>query len=241
MAVMRYCDKEHGMELYGEKSRSIPQKMLIHIVEIIFLLLSYWILFGRGADFLQSTFGIRDAGDDWGRRTIIFVFNIVIFLRLAFTMFYLLQRKIPWEESISIPFAFALYYVGYSVFVLPVNTSIDWLDAVAILIFIIECTLNTGGELLRYVWKRDPANKGKIYTGGFFTYAMHINYFGDLMWVTGYALVTRNWYSAVIPAFLFSFFVWYNIPKLDRYLHEKYGKDFEQYAGRTKKLVPFIY
>jgi protein-S-isoprenylcysteine O-methyltransferase Ste14 len=229
------------MELYGEKSKSIPQKMLIHVLEIFFLFLSYWIVFGSGADFLHNTFGIHDAGDAAGRRLIIFVFNIVIFMRLAFTMLYLLQRKIPWEESISIPVAFALYYVGYSIFVLPVNNSIDWLDYVAIVIFIIGCMLNTGGELLRHIWKRDPANKGKIYTGGFFAYSMHINYFGDLLWVTGYALVTRNWYSVVIPGFLLSFFVWYNIPKLDRYLHEKYGKDFEQYAKRTKKLVPFIY
>ena len=91
------------------------------------------------------------------------------------------------------------------------------------------CILNTAGELLRDTWKRNPHNKGRIYTTGLFKYSRHINYFGDVLWVIAYALVTRNWYSSVIPVFLFSFFAFYNIPKLDTYLHEKYGKDYDKW------------
>jgi protein-S-isoprenylcysteine O-methyltransferase Ste14 len=229
------------MELYGQESKSIPQKVVIHILEILFLWLSYWILFQHGADYLQNELGIHNAGDTAGRRTIIFVFNAVIFLRLAFTMFYLVKRKIPWEESVSVPIAFAIYYVGYSLLVLPVDKPIDWIDYLAVLLFVVGCTLNTAGELLRDIWKRDPENKNRIYTQGFFKYSMHINYFGDLLWVTGYAIITRNWYSGSIPAFLFSFFAFYNIPKLDKYLHEKYGEDYERYAKQTKKFIPFVY
>lgn len=76
---------------------------------------------------------------------------------------------------------------------------------------------------------------------GFFKYSMHINYFGDILWVIAYAVITRNWYSVSIPIFLFSFFVFYNIPKLDKYLQEKYGNSFEVYAIRTRKFIPFIY
>jgi protein-S-isoprenylcysteine O-methyltransferase Ste14 len=229
------------MDLYSQKSKSIPQKIIIHLLEIFFLWLSYWILFLRGGDFIQNKLGIYNAANAITRREIIFVFNIIIFLRLAFMMFHLLKRKIPWEESISVPFAFALYYVGYSLLVLPSGQPIDWIDYAAILLFAIGCTLNTGGEMLRNRWKKYPENKGKIYTKGFFRYSMHINYFGDLLWVTAYAVVTRNWYSAFIPVFLFCFFTFYNIPMLDKHLKEKYGKGFEEYAKRTKKLVPFIY
>ena len=109
------------MELYGQKNRSIPQKVIIHILEILFLLLSYWILFLKGGNFIQNYTGIHNAANGTGRRLIIFLFNIIIFFRLAFMMFYLLKRKIPWEESISVPFAFALYYIGFALFVLPVN------------------------------------------------------------------------------------------------------------------------
>ncbi len=229
------------MELYGEKDSSIPQKIVIHLVEIIFLIISYWILFGHGGSFIRITFGIHNAAGSTDRRAIIFIFNIVIFLRIAFTMFYLVKRKISWQESLNIPTAFALYYVGYSLFVLPASNAVGWLDYIGILLFAVGCTLNTAGELLRDIWKRDPNNKGRIYTHGFFRYSMHINYFGDLLWVIGYAIVTRNWYSASIPLFLFCFFAFYNIPKLDNYLHGKYGKEFEEYAKETKKFIPFVY
>ena len=229
------------MELYGQKSRSIPQKVIIHLLEMLFLLLSYWILFLHGGNFIREQFNITNAENAIDRRTIIFLFNIIIFLRLAFMMFYLLKRKIPWEESISVPFAFALYYIGFTLFVLPVNESIDWLDYIAILIFVDGCFLNTAGEILRDIWKRNPENKGKLYTKGLFRYSMHINYFGDMLWVTAYALITKNWYSVSIPVFLFCFFAFYNIPKLDKYLKEKYGEDFEDYARHTKKFIPFIY
>lgn len=190
---------------------------------------------------MQSYLGIHNAANAFGRREIIFAFNIIIFFRIAFMMFFLLKRKIPWEESISVPFAFALYYVGFALFVLPVNKPVDWIDFFAILLFTIGCILNSGGEILRNIWKKEPENKGKIYTKGFFKYSMHINYFGDLLWVIAYAVVTRNWYSVSIPIFLFSFFVFYNIPKLNKYLKEKYGQDFENYAKRTKEFIPFIY
>lgn len=229
------------MELYGQKSKSIPQKIIIHILEIIFLWLSYQILFGRGGNMLQQQLHITNVSDATGRRGIIFTFNIIVFLRLAYMMFFLLKRKIPWEESISVPFAFAIYFIGYSLFVLPVDKTIDWIDYAAVLLFITGSILNSGSEILRDIWKRDAANKGMIYTKGFFKYSMHINYFGDLLWVIAYAVITRNWYAVSIPVFLFSFFVFYNIPKLDKYLQERYGKAFEEYAAHTKKFIPFIY
>jgi protein-S-isoprenylcysteine O-methyltransferase Ste14 len=36
-------------------------------------------------------------------------------------------------------------------------------------------------------------------------------------------------------------FVFFIIPRLDKYLANKYGEEFKEYAGRTKKLIPGIY
>ncbi|MBK7408109.1 MAG: DUF1295 domain-containing protein [Saprospirales bacterium] len=141
----------------------------------------------------------------------------------------------------SVPFAFSLYFVGFPLFVLPNSQPIDGLDYFAIAIFVLGCVLNSGGEILRHQWKKKPENKGKIYTQGFFKYSRHINYFGDILWVTAYALMTKNLWSATIPIFLFAFFAFYNAPKLDEYLKEKYGKDYEEYAKKTKMLIPFLY
>ncbi len=229
------------MDLYGQKSRSIPQKLVIHIIEFLFLWLSFWILFQNGGSWVEDTLHIHNATNHPDRRVLMFAFNIIIFFRLGYMMFFLLKRKIPWGESISVPFAFALYYIGYTLFILPTSKALGGWDIFAVVLFIIGSVLNTGGEVLRNQWKRDPENKGKIYTKGFFKYSRHINYFGDILWVTAFAIITGNWYAAIIPIFLFCFFAFYNAPKLDKYLKEKYKEDYKEYAGKTKMLIPFIY
>lgn len=229
------------MELYGQYSKSIPQKIIVHLLEIVLLWLSFWILFQDGGSRVANILNIHNAVDGTDRRIIVFAFNIITFLRLGYMMIFLLKRKIPWQESVSVPMAFALYYIGFSLFVLPVSHAIDTLDYLAIALFIVGSVLNSGGEILRNRWKKNPDNQGKIYTGGFFKYSRHINYFGDLLWVIAYAMITRNWYSISIPIFLFCFFAFFNAPKLDAYLKEKYGKQYDDYAAKIKMLIPFIY
>jgi len=229
------------MDLYGQKSKSIPQKIVIHLIEILLLWLSYWILFQNGGTWVENNISIHNTNGNIDRRSIIFIFNLIIFLRLAYMMIFILKRKIPWEESVSVPLAFALYFIGFPLFALPISIPIDVIDYFAILLFIIGCILNSGGEILRNKWKKEPANKGKIYTKGFFKYSRHINYFGDILWVIAYALITKNIWSITIPLFLFSFFAFYNAPKLDKYLKEKYGNEYDKYAKKTKMLIPFIY
>lgn len=229
------------MDLYGQKSKSIPQKVVIHLIEVLLLWLSYWILFQHGGDWLESHLSIPNATETRERRLIIFIFNVITFFRLAYMMVFLLKRKIPWEESISVPLAFALYYIGFPLFVLPTTAPLDGLDYFGIALFLAGCVLNSGSEMLRDQWKQNPANKGKIYTGGFFKYSRHINYFGDILWVSAYAILTRNWYAATIPISLFCLFAFYNAPKLDQYLKKKYGKGYDEYARRTKMLIPYIY
>lgn len=229
------------MDLYEQKSKSVPQKIVIHLLEVLLLWISYWILFKSGGECVEHYLCINNSINNVDRRVVIFSFNILIFLRLAYMMVFILKRKIPWEESASVPFAFAVYFVGFSLFVLPISKPIVGLDYFGIAVFIIGCTLNTGGEIQRDRWKKKPENKGKIYTQGFFKYSRHINYFGDILWVIGYALITKNLWSMTIPIFLFCFFAFYNAPKLDKYLKEKYGNAYDQYAKKTKMLIPFIY
>lgn len=147
----------------------------------------------------------------------------------------------PWEEAFSILFAFGLYYIGFAVLGFKSGQKIGPTEIIGILVFLLGSFLNTGSELARDSWKKRPENKGRLYTSSLFRYSMHINYFGDLLWLSGYAIVTRNWYSVIIPALLFCFFAFYNIPKLDTYLESKYGDQFDDYRRKTKKFIPFIY
>jgi len=229
------------MDLYGQQDKSIPQKIIIISLEVVFLFISYWILFQDSSDSLLYKIGIGSTITPIIRRIIIFLFSVVVFFRMTFMMVYFLKRKIPWEESISVPFAFAVYYIGFALLVLKSPEAIGYPDVLGIIVFVAGSFVNTFSELQRHQWKKDPANKGRLYTHGLFRYSMHINYFGDILWVIGYAVVTRNVYAWLIPAGLFLFFVFYNIPKLDQHLSGKYGTAFKQYRDKTKKFIPFIY
>jgi len=229
------------MDLYSVKSKSTPQKIVIIVIEIFLLVLSYWVLFEGGGTFIFSKLGIAPIDGNHTSRIIIFTFSIIVFIRMSFMMLYLLKRKIPWEESFSVPMAFSLYFIGFSFLVYHRATAIDLVDYLAILLFAIGSCLNTVSELQRHFWKKRPENKGKLYTIGLFKYSMHINFFGDVLWVSAYALITRNYYAIAIPVLLFCLFAFWNIPALDKYLEEKYKDQFAEYSAHTKKLIPFIY
>lgn len=227
------------MDLYSKKDKSTAQKIVLIVLEIVILWVSYWILFDGGYQCIFSSSTPRFGSDL--RQIILFAFNLIVFFRICITIFYLLHRHMPWEEAFSIPFAFAIYYIGFALLGYKTTHPFDFIDLIALILFITGSYLNTGSELMRDKWKKAPENKGKLYTTGLFKYSMHINYFGDILWVTAYAILTRNWYSSFIPVFIFSFFAFYNAPKLDKYLASKYGKQFDEYCKRTKKLVPFLY
>ncbi|HHH49489.1 MAG TPA: DUF1295 domain-containing protein [Saprospiraceae bacterium] len=228
------------MDLYSVKSKSIPQKTVIITIEILLLIFSYWILFQGGGAIILEKMGMVASNGNYQSRVIIFVFSTIVFIRMTFMMIYLLKRKIPWEESFTVPTAFALYFIGYALLVYNRTAPIDWVDYVGILVFILGSYLNTASELQRHFWKKRPENKGKLYTTGLFQHAMHINFFGDILWVAAYAMITRNYYSIAIPIFLFCLFAFWNIPALDKYLKGRY-KEFDDYSAKTKKLIPFIY
>ena len=175
--------------MYGETSASIPQKSTLLLLETLIILISWFLLFGNGFEKLGI---IKEPGDLW-RRWLILGFNLFVFLRMLITMFYLVKRKMPWEEAFSIPFAFALYYIGFSWLVFETKHPFDFLDVFGVFLFLFGSYLNTASELMRDKWKKKPENRGYLYSKGLFAFSMHINYFGDLLWVIGYAVINRSW------------------------------------------------
>ncbi|HRP70923.1 MAG TPA: DUF1295 domain-containing protein, partial [Turneriella sp.] len=228
------------LDLYSQHSKSYPQKALILFLEILFLAASYFLMF---TDAFVPYFGSSFSGSVPGidRRAAIFVFSTVVFLRMNFMIFFLLKRRIPWGEAFEVPLAFAVYYLGFAFLVEAQPMAWRFLDLLGITLFAVGSYLNSASEWQRHAWKAEPENRGKLYTRGLFSLSMHVNYFGDVLWVSGYAVLTLNIYSAAIPAMLFTFFAFYNIPKLDTHLAEKYGEAFVAFAATTRKFVPWVY
>ena len=119
------------MDLYSKKGKSIPQKIVLITFEIIILGISYWILFADGYNKIFNS-SEQISGNNT-RHIILFIFNIIVFVRLKITIFYLIKRNIPWEEAFSIPFAFAMYYIGFAMFGYKTQNSIGLIDIIAII------------------------------------------------------------------------------------------------------------
>jgi len=175
------------------------------------------------------------------RQIILLICLTIYFLRLLITVFVFLKRKMGWIETILISglmflalYSFAKVGGGSQ---LPLNA----FDVIGIFLFLAGSYLNTASEYKRYAWKKIIENKGHLYTDGLFKHSMHINYLGDIILFTGLALITQSFSLLVIPLIMALNFIFFIIPRLDKYLANKYGEEFKEYARRTKKFIPFIY
>ncbi|WP_125713812.1 methyltransferase family protein [Companilactobacillus kedongensis] len=211
--------------MYGIHRKTTSAKIFILVIQIIYLLAISLFIFPHFDNFMMENIDLMI----W-----------ITFLRLNAMMFFWLPRGISWKEAIGNSLAFGLYYIGFPLLAIfgdidPVMIISGWI------LFIAGALINTTSELLRKPFKDDQKNKGKLYTGGLFKYAIHINYFGDVIWVLGFALTTCNWWSLIIPLFLLCMFVFNYIPNADKYLQKHYGQSFIEYRRHTKKLIPFIW
>jgi steroid 5-alpha reductase family enzyme len=227
--------------MYGEYSNSLEQKVTLAALHFVLLIIILWLLFLNGIDSVAGIFGFPvESGDDT-RRIFIMFGGLIYFVRLLFTEFVFINREVKWSEALTIALWLFIIYMTFSFTggSNPVKPAAAFYAG--IVLYIAGSFINTASEYLRFRWKKNPANRGKLYSGGLFKYSRHINYFGDVILFTGFAMFTGSVYPFIIPAAMLILFVVVNIPMLDKYLHEKYGNDFDEYANHTKKLIPFVY
>ncbi len=227
--------------MHGEVETSMKTRYFMLIVHVIIINFVTWIYFGGGIELIGYFFDFNWQPGNVTRRIILLIFSIVFFLRLNLTSFYLLRRKVDWKETGAIIGAIVFYQLGFALSGGAQSAPIDVVDYIAIIIFFIGSFLNTGSEFQRKRFKERPENKGKLYTGGLFGFARHINYFGDTVWLIGWAIMTRNLCSAIMPIFCTLNFVFFLIPMLSKYLEEHYKEQYRKWASKTKKFIPFVY
>jgi protein-S-isoprenylcysteine O-methyltransferase Ste14 len=227
--------------VYGEYGKSIGPKALLTFLHAASLYIVFWLFFQGGLVALSLWTGRSFLPGPFSRRVLIFSCAVVYFLRIVFGCFYLMRRTMRWGEAAGIGFFVFLVHIYFA---LLGGTDPHRLGVVAFfgaLLFLAGSYLNTASEYGRLRWKEDPAHAGHLYTGGLFRYSRHMNYFGDEILFTGYALATGLPWSFVVPAFMAVGFLFANIPALDRYLARKYGEEFESYRVQTKSFVPFVF
>ncbi|KAF7787982.1 hypothetical protein PRUB_a2526 [Pseudoalteromonas rubra] len=230
-------NREHG--------RTIAQRWTFVGLHFGLVLFCAWLAVADGWTLIGQVFGQQWTLVDNDRALLMLACVFVYWLRHAITVLYLLQRRIDWGEALGLLcfmafFEIGLLLVGGGAFrseVIPFGT----LDIVALVLLAVGSYLNSGSEIQRKWWKQNPANKGQCYTEGLFKHSMHINYFGDVVLFTGWCLLSYNYWTLLLPFFMAYSFISFHIPALDGYLSERYGEKFDQYAAKTKKLIPFVY
>ncbi len=175
------------------------------------------------------------------RQIIMFICCFIYFIRFSIGLFIFIQRKISWFEGglVTVLFFMMFYFFGISAG--SHSDSIGILDIFGITLFLFGSCINTLADYQRFSWKRNAANKGRLYTLRLFKYSMHVNYFGDSIAYFGLALITYNIGCLFVSMGMVVYFIAFEIPRLDEHLNKKYKHEFTEYSKVTKKLVPFIY
>lgn len=214
----------------------------LHFLSVV---LCAWIAFGGGVQTIGGWFGRTWVVLEPARATLVFLAAALYFVRHAVTLFYLIVRRVNWSEALGLSAFVMLVEVGLCLLATGITRSVAStlgpLDYFAVLLVLAGSYINTGSEVQRKWWKKDPANKGHCYTGGLFRYAAHINYFGDCLMFTGWCLLTGILWTLGVAAAMVAMFIFMHIPALDRYLEGRYGDEFRDYRRRTKKLIPWVY
>lgn len=227
--------------IYDFTDPSILQRVVLSLLLAACVALAWWILFGQGLASLGRLAHQRWPAGDFVRRVVLIVALTTYFIRVLFTQFVFLKRGLGWTEVFTIfPWVLCIYLVlgiagGAN------SNPLGAIGAIGILFFILGSWMNSWAEFQRHIWKGDPSNHGKLYTMGLFRLSRHPNYLGDMISFTGLCLIAGRFITAFIPALMLSGFVFVNIPMLDAHLQSRYGAQFDEYAKKTRKLIPFLY
>jgi steroid 5-alpha reductase family enzyme len=228
-------------EMYRDKSPSAGPKVALAQAHLCAVAAAGWLLFGGGIAQVSAWLGLETELASPGRHALLLGAAAVYFLRTLVTAFLFLKRRMGWAEVGFVAAWVTTLQLLYAFLGGRQAAPVGLLEAVGVGLYLAGSCLNTGSEYQRLAWKRQPRHEGRLYSGGLFRYAMHVNYLGDLVLFTGWVFLARNWWLLGVPLLMLLLFVFVNIPALDRHLAGRYGEDFKEYAARTWRLIPFVY
>ncbi len=171
--------------------------------------------------------------------------NWLLFSRAQHTAVPKLDTKLKPREKYVLPFLLA-NGVGWG-YCLPLyfaarrSAPLGMLDIAAIGVYAVGSVFHLGGDYQKTRFKSRPESVGRLLDSGFWALSRHPNYFGDLLIYVAFAIIggdIRGWVAPVLNFLQYRFDA---IPKNEQWAAQRYGKAWEEYARRTKMLIPFLY
>lgn len=123
------------------------------------------------------------------------------------------------------------------------NNNINFLDYLAIAVWVIGFLFEAGGDFQLTKFKKNPANKGKVLDTGFWKYTRHPNYFGDAFVWWAYALfaIAAGSYWTIIGSVIMTLLL---IKVSGVALLEKKLKsakpEYKEYIRKTNSFIPWF-
>ncbi len=133
--------------------------------------------------------------------------------------------------------------IGFEVVYSNINgvSKFTTLTLIGIIIWIIGFIFESVGDYQLKVFKKNPANKGKLMNSGLWQYTRHPNYFGEAtMWWGLYFIAISNYHSyfLIFSPLVITILVRFisGVPLLEKRYEGK--ADFEQYKKETSIFFP---
>jgi protein-S-isoprenylcysteine O-methyltransferase Ste14 len=227
--------------MYERPNTSVAPRLTLAGIVGVWVALLWWLLLLGGLGLAARWFTWIGKPGDGVRRALLVAGFSIYYLRILFTQFVFLRRGMNWSEVSTIAgwLLFIFLLLGLAGGTNP--AAFGAAGGIGVILFAVGSWTNSYAEYTRHVWKQRPENRGQLYTGGLFQYSRHPNYLGDLLLFSGLCLISGAWVTAIIPLIMLAGFVFLNIPVLDSHLRDHYGNAFDEYARRTRKLIPFVY
>lgn len=80
----------------------------------------------------------------------------------------------------------------------------------------------------------------RIISNGPYRLIRHPTYAGSLLTLVGLGLASRTWGGTLVIAALFGLVYNYRISVEEKALKAEFGQEYVDYAGKTKRLIPFL-
>lgn len=157
--------------------------------------------------------------------------------------YYQFKRHAAISIGIAVPLMLSLMTLAGSAWN-KATTVLSLEDKIGLGLFFAGAITETGSEIQRKLFRHKAENKGKLFTGGLFSLARHINYFGEALWYTGIALLTTNnvYFTVFILAMQLNLFISTGVPEINAHMERKYPDQWALYKSKTpSRLIPFVY
>ncbi|CAF1585448.1 unnamed protein product [Rotaria sp. Silwood1] len=166
-------------------------------------------------------------------------------IKQIINMAYILEAKISFSGVIAICIYNTILnsLASLSSLIYSPSNELGSLQYVGISMFTVGIFTELISELQRKQFKDKPENQGKLYTGGLFSLARHINYGGYTLWRTGLALTSGNYWLAALQ---FTWHMWdftkRGVPELGDYCSKRYGEDWKKYSRNVPNILfPYVW